>query len=317
MIVLYLLIFVILCYALVKSGADLMKLLTRLSRYFRLTEFVLAFILMTFATTLPELVVGITSGIKGVPLISLGNIIGSNLINLTLVLGLVAVVSNGLKVESKIVKRDAWIIFFITLIPMLLLFDKKISRPEGFLLLIVFGWYVWHIMKSKDAFKHRVHHINNEITSSHKLLKTILYFIIAAVILILSAWGVVEIAKLIAVELYVPLVVISIILVSIGTSLPEMVFGVKAAIVRHEGMSLENIIGSIVVNSGFILGLTAIISPIKLENFRPVLIGGIFMLVAILLANIFLSSGRKISKKEGWLLIGFYILFLIAEFLFR
>ena len=285
-----------------------MKLLTRLSRYFRLTEFVLAFILMTFATTLPELVVGITSGIKGVPLISLGNIIGSNLINLTLILGLVAVVSNGLKVESKIVKKDAWIMFFITLIPLLLLFDKKISRPEGFLLLIVFGWYVWHIIKSKDAFKHRVHHINNEITSSHKLLKTILYFIIAVAILILSAWGVVEIAKLIAVELYVPLVVISIILVSLGTSLPEMVFGIKAAIVKHEGISLENIIGSIVVNSGFILGLTAIISPIKMENSRPILIGGIFMLLAILLSNIFLSSGRNNFQKRrlvfNWVLSG-------------
>lgn len=294
-----------------------MKSLTSLSRRFRLTEFVLAFFLMTFATTLPELIVAITSGINGTPQISLGNVIGSNFIKLTFVLGLVALVCGGLKVESKITKRDSWIIFFIALIPLLLLFDKSISRTEGFLLLVVFGWYVWHLLKQKDSFRHRAHHFNHEAFNSHKSLKIIVYFIIAAMVLVLSGWGIVEITKLIALELYVPLALVSIILVALGTSLPEMVFGIRAAIAKHEGMSLGNLIGSIVINSSFILGITALISPIKLENLNIVWIGAAFMLVAMALANIFLSSGRQISKKEGWILIGFYVLFLIAEFLFK
>ncbi|MCX6730015.1 MAG: hypothetical protein NT058_00745 [Candidatus Portnoybacteria bacterium] len=116
MIILYILIFVVLCFALIKSGEYLVKILVKLSKIFKLTEFVLAFILMTFAIALPELIVGITTSIKGVPIIALGNVIGSNLINVTFVLGLIAVISKGLKVESKIAKRDAWIIFFISLI---------------------------------------------------------------------------------------------------------------------------------------------------------------------------------------------------------
>ncbi|MCX6730016.1 MAG: hypothetical protein NT058_00750 [Candidatus Portnoybacteria bacterium] len=144
-----------------------------------------------------------------------------------------------------------------------------------------------------------------------------LHFILAVVVLIFSAWGLVEVSKLIAIELYVPLTLVGIVLVAIGTSLPELVFGIKATILKHEGMTLGNIIGSIVINSTFILGITAIINPIKLESLNVIIIGAIFMLVAVLLANIFLSSGRKVSVKEGWILIGFYLLFLIAEFVFR
>jgi cation:H+ antiporter len=317
MIILYLLIFVILCYILILSGERLVKSLAQLSHYLKLTEFVLAFILVTFATTLPELIVGITSSAKGSSIISLGNVIGSNFINLTFILGLIAIVSGGLKIESKIAKKSAWIAFFVSLVPLLLLLDKKLSRVEGFILLIIFGWYVWHLLKSKDASTHRVHHITSEINTHHKLLRVIGFFLLAALILILSAWGVVECAKLIAEELYIPIALVSIILVAFGTSLPELVFGIKSAIIKHEGMSLGNIIGSIVINSTFILGISAIISPINLENLNITFIGAGFMLLAIVLANIFLASGRKVSKKEGWILIGIYVLFLIAEFMVK
>lgn len=317
MIILYLLVFVLLCFVLIKSGETLVKTLTRLSHFFKVTEFVLAFILMTFATTLPELIVGVTAGIKNMSVVSLGNIIGSNLVNLTFILGLIAVISKGLKVESKTAKKDAWIVFFIALLPLFFILDKELSRVEGFILLIVFGWHIWYLLKQKDSFKHRVHHIAHDITNLEKLAKTISYFILAVVVLILSTWGLIEVAKLIAVELYIPIALVSLILVAVGTSLPEIVFGVKAAILKHEGMSLGNLIGSIVINSTFILGITAIINPIRLENFSVILIGAIFMIVAIFLANIFLSSGRRVSVKEGWILIGFYILFLVAEFIFR
>jgi cation:H+ antiporter len=317
MIIIYLLVFVIACYALVRSGAVLVKILTRLSGYFKLTEFVLAFILMTFATTLPELFVGITSGIKGFSIVSLGNVIGSNLVNLSFILGLVAVVARGLKVESKIAKRDSWIIFVIASLPLLLLFDKKISRGEGFLLMILFGWYIYHILKQKDAFTHRVHHIRHDITGLEKLLKVFIYFIISALVLIFSSWVLVEMAKLIAENLYIPLSLISLILVAFGTSLPELVFGMRAAIAKHEGLSLGNIIGSVVINSTFILGLTAIISPIQVENTKVIYIGGGFMMVAILLADLFIATKNKISWKEGLFLMAFYLAFLIAEFLLK
>jgi len=317
MIVLYLLLFVIASYALVRSGVVLVRVLTMMSAYFRLTEYVFAFILMTFVTVLPELVVGIAAGIKGVPVISLGNVIGSNILKLTFILGFVAIIAKGLNVESRIVKKDAWIVFFIALLPFLLLFDKQISRSEGVLLIIVFGWYIYHILRSKDAFRKRLDHMKKDLEGFKKLLKNIFYFIIASAVLLLSSWLVIESAKLIAKELYVPLILIGIILVALGTSLPEMVFGIGAVIAKHEGLSLGNLIGSIVVNSTFVLGLTAVIRPIRIENINIVYIGGIFMMISIFIANIFTATKNKISWKEGLFLIIFYIGFLVAEFLLK
>lgn len=317
MLVLYLIIFVIASYALVKAGTILVRVLTVMSRYFRLTEYVFAFILMTFATTMPELFVGITASISGLPTISLGNIIGSNLVNLTFILGVVAIVAKGLKIESQIAKRDAWIIFFIALLPLLLLFDKQISRGEGVLLMIVFVWYIYHILRQKEAFTRRMDAMKHDIKAFKKLLKNVLYFLIAIAVLLLAAWGVVETAKLIAGELYVSLALVGIILVAIGTSLPELVFGVRAVIARHEGLSLGNLVGSVVVNSTFILGLVAVIKPIQIESFNVIFTGGAFMIIAILLANFFIATKDKISWKEGVFLIAFYVLFLVAEFLLK
>jgi cation:H+ antiporter len=306
-----------LCFALIKSGEYLVRILVKLSKIFKLTEFVLAFFLMTLATALPELIVSITASIEGVSIVSLGNVIGSNIVKLTFILGLVAVVAKGIKVESKITKKNSWIVFFISLVPLILILDKKLSRGEGFILLILFGWYTWYLLKQKETFKHRVHCLQKETELNHAPVKLVLLFILAAVILTISAWGLIGVSKLIALELYIPLALISIILVAISTSLPEFVFGIQAAILKHEGMCLGNLIGSIVINSAFILGITAIINPVKLENLNVIMIGAVFMLVAILLSNIFLSTERKVSVKEGWILIGFYIIFLIVEFLFK
>jgi len=313
----YLLFFVIACYALVKAGAILVKVLTMMSRYFRLTEYVFAFFLMTFATVLPELFIGITASIRKLSAIPLGNAIGSNLVKVTFILGFIAIISKGLKIESKITKRDSWVVFFIALLPLLLLFDKQLSRAEGILLMIVFGWYIYHILKSKDAFRRRMDHIKKDAEQFKNLLKNILYFAIAVTVLLLSSWAVVESAKLIAKELYLPLVLIGIILVALGTSLPELVFGVNAAIAKHEGLSLGTLIGSIVINSTFILGLAAVINPIQIENYRVIFVGGCFMMAAILIANLFIATKDKVSWKEGLFLILFYIGFLVAEFLLK
>jgi cation:H+ antiporter len=317
MIFVYLFIFIIACYVLVRSGTILVGVMTSLCRYFRITEYVFSFILMAFATTLPELFIGITAGFRNLSIISLGNIIGSNLINLTFILGIIAVACKGLKIESRIAKKDTWISFFIILLPMAMLIDKKISRGEGFLLLAVFAWHVFYLLKSKDIYQQRMHHIKNEITHSGKFITNILYLVIGVAFLVVSALAVVESAKLIAIELYVPLALISVILIAFGTSLPELVFGMRAAIAKHEGLSLGNLFGAAVVNSTFILGITAIINPIQVENLKIILVGAGFMVFGALLANIFIASKNKLSWKEGLILIGIYVVFLVVEFLLK
>lgn len=317
MIILYIALFLLSVLALVKSGTVAVKKLVAISRYLRISEYILAFILMAFATSLPEFFVGINAALSKTPILSLGNIIGSNIVNLSFILGVVVIISKGMRIESKIAKRDAWLVFFISILPLLLLIDKNLSQADGIILLIVFIWYLRHILKSKEAFKKRMDHMARTIEEFRKFGRNLLMLILAIVVLLISSWGVVKTATLIAQGFELPLVLIGLILVAIGTSLPELVFGIKAVITKHEGMNLGNLIGSTVMNSTLILGITALIYPIKIENFNMILTGGIFMILAILLANFFIATKKRISWKEGTVLIGLYLIFLVAEFLLK
>lgn len=317
MIFVYSLLFLISVYALVKSGAVAVKKLVAISRYLRISEYVLAFILMALATSLPEFFVGINSALSKTPILSLGNIIGSNIVNLSFILGAVVIVARGIKIKSKIAKRDAWIVFFISALPILLLIDKGLSRIDGIILLLVFVWYLSRVLRNKEAFKKRMNHMVRDVDHFRKFIRNFLVFILAITVLLISAWGTVKAATLIAEGIALPLALIGLILVAIGTSLPELVFGIKAVVTKHEGMNLGNLLGSTVINSTFILGITALICPIKIENFNMILTGGIFMIFTILLANFFIATREKISWKEGTILIMLYMVFLVVEFLLK
>lgn len=317
MMILYIALFLISVFVLVKSGAAAVKKLVAISRYLKISEYVLAFILMALATSLPEFFVGISSALSKASILSLGNIIGSNIINLSLILGVVVIFAKGIKIESKIAKRDAWIVFFISILPLLLLVDKNLSQADGVILLIVFIWYLKHILKAKEAFRKRMDHVTQTIERFRQFVKDLLIFVVAIAILLISSWGVVKTATLIAQGLELPLVLIGLILVAVGTSLPELIFGIKAVITKHEGMNLGNLIGSTVMNSTFILGITALIYPIRIENFNMILSSGLFMVFIILIVNFFIATKEKISWKEGTILIVLYILFLAIEFLLR
>lgn len=251
------------------------------------------------------------------PILSLGNVIGSNIVNLSLVLGVVVLFARGIKIKSKIAKRDAWVVFFISILPVLLLIDKNLSRADGAVLLVVFVWYLRHIFRAKEAFRKRMDHMVRTVEELRKFTKNLLFLALSVAVLLLGSWGVVKTATLVAGGLNLPLVLVGLILIAIGTSLPELVFGIRAVITKHEGMNLGNLIGSTVINSTFILGITALIYPIKIENLDIILTGGFFMIFIVLIVNFFIATKDKISWKEGISLIGIYVLFLLAELLLR
>ncbi len=317
MIFLYIVLFIILACVLVKSGSIAVKSLVAIARYLKISEYVLAFILMALATSLPEFFIGIHSAFSKTPILSLGNIIGSNIVNLSFVLGAVVLFARGIRIESKIAKRDTWIVFFVSILPLLLLIDRKLSQADGVVLIIVFIWYLSHILKAKDTFKKRMDHVTQTFGNFRQFLRNLLIFALAATMLLISSWGIVKFSILIAQDIGLPLVLIGFIFVAFGTSLPELVFGIKSVITKHEGMNLGNLIGSTVINSTFILGITALICPIKIENFNMIFTGGLSMVFIILIANFFIATKEKISQKEGAFLIIFYILFLAAEFILR
>src|SRR3989344_1034776 len=115
-----LLVFAVAFLLLARASGALVTSLTGLARLFHLSEYLVAFILMSAATSVSELFVGVTSAFDAIPQLSLGNILGANLLNLTVVIGISAFLAGGLSVESKISRKNFWLIFFLALLPFLL-----------------------------------------------------------------------------------------------------------------------------------------------------------------------------------------------------
>lgn len=152
MIWLYISIFIGSCAILVRSGAWMIRSLTRIAKYLQVTEFFVAFILMAFATSVPELFVGITSALHGRPELSFGNVIGSNIINLTLAVGVGVMIAKGLKCEGAIIQRSSIYTVVIALLPILLMLDGSISRVDGVVLILALVFYLQRLFYQKERF---------------------------------------------------------------------------------------------------------------------------------------------------------------------
>ena len=310
MLITNLIVFLIACIVLVISGNLLVKTLTKIAAFLRLSEFVVGFIIMAFATSIPELFVGITSALAGKSALALGNVIGANIINLTLVVGIAILLGRGIKIESKKTKTDALYMVFIASLPMILMIiGNSLSRIDGIILLAAFVIYARRILKQKRLFKKE---LENGIKRKDIILTTIL-FIFSLALLFLSARFVVGYATLLSVDLALPPIIVGLFIISIGTTLPELTFGSRAVLAGHSEMALGNLIGSVIVNSTLVLGITAIIFPIT-ANILLFSVSAIFMVIVAFLFATFVESGNKLYIKEGISLILLYIFFVIVEF---
>ena len=304
-----LLIFIVSLGLLFYSGGVLVRSLIWMGQYLKLSEYFLSFILIAFATSLPELFVGIHSAIQGVSALSLGNLIGANVLNFTMVLGAAIVAGKGLQINRIISADETIVTLGMILFPAFLLLDKTISRFDGAALLLTFFGYTLYLLNQEAAPTPSVNQITHDEFRMSNFLKKFGIFVFGAALLLLSAYFVVSIGIEFAKSLALPLFFIGV-LVAIGTTLPETVFSIKSVAMRHGGMSLGNAFGSIILNMSFILGLVALISPITIQNtFRPML--GIF-LSAIVLVFI-----RAVSFATGFLpsRLGFFLLALALAFI--
>lgn len=296
------------CLFLIASGTFLVKSLSSIARMLRISEFSAAFIIMATATSLPELFVGISSAMQGTPALSLGNVIGSNILNLTLITGIIVLLSKEIKTNKKIEKDSYFMLFGILLIILLYVIGRTLSRIDGILLLGFFGVNLYRTFKKRKKFRKKM---EIKIYRENKFLPLFI-FIVAFVGLVFSSQFAVKYAKALAIELSIPEILIGLFLLSIATTLPELVFGISAAKMQHNEMGIGDEIGTILTNSTLILGVVAVLHPIE-SAFLPFIASAIFMFIAAFIFTTFLITGRKLETLEGISLILFYVLFIVLE----
>lgn len=302
-------------FVLIRSGTWVIQSLSNIARFLKWSEFVVAFILVAFVSSLPELFIGISSAMHGVPEVSFGNIIGANVINLTLAVGLAVFLTGGIQIERKIVRRDALYTAGIAILPLLLILDGKLSRIDGMILLTAFVFYTVWLFSQKERFS-KVYN-NNHALGFRYFLRNIFIFFVSIALLLAGAELVINTAKSMAEIVGISPVYIGILLIGAGTALPETYFTIKAALKGKKEMILGNLMGAVIITSLFVLGVVALISPIKIIDFSPYFIARIFLFLAAAFFFVFIRSGERISRKEALLLIAIYIVFVAAEIIIR
>jgi len=296
--------------ALILAGSFTVKYLSKIAAFLHASEYVLGFMLMAIATSIPELFVGISSAIAKQTALSMGNVIGSNIANVTIIIGISILLAKGMHIKSEKTRKDSIYMTLIVVVPIILtLIGGTLSRIDGVILLGFFGIYSYNLWKQSKEFKKEL----EDSIPRWQIVLDVFLFIISVIALFLSSNFVVKYASNLAVDLSLPPIVIGLLLIAIGTSLPELVFGTHAILKGHTEMALGNIIGSGVANATLVLGATSIIYPIT-ADFLLFISSGVFMIVVCFLFSTFVETGRRLSTMEGISMVLLYVFFIIVEY---
>lgn len=297
---------------LVVGGEYLVRSSVALSFKLKLSKLVIGLTVVSFATSLPELLVSLHAAINGYSDIALGNIIGSNIANIGLVLGITAVISP-LIVDKDFYKLN-WSMLMVTslLLYVFLKDDEYLSTEEGliFMVLLIF-FLIILIRDSRKKTKIELEGVDDTLQMVSNFKITV-WLLIGSVALYYGSDWLVEGARDLALKSGVSEYAISVTVIAVGTSVPELAASVIAAIKKERAISLGNLIGSNIFNLASVLGITAMISPIAVNPNSPeILSSNIFWMIgfaAIVLPLIFLPKRYLFGRYKGMiLLIGYFV----------
>ncbi len=291
---------------LIFGGNALLKSSVSISLKLSIPKIIVGMTVVSFATSLPELVVSLKAALAGNPDLALGNVVGSNAANIGLVLG-VTLLFGSMEVSSSFYKID-WPVMMVASLMLLgfLYFDGVLSRLEGGVLVFVMIAFLWWLLKMQSGPA-----VVDDLPSDDELLSipmTLFYLVAGGVGLWLGSEWLVEAAVNIAEDLGVSDRVIGLTVVSIGTSIPELAASIIAMIKKEKAISLGNLIGSNIFNIMSVLGITAIVSPITLKDQGFITNDLFFMtfIAFVLFPLVFAPSKMKLSWKEGLVLLSIY-----------
>ncbi|MDA1337660.1 MAG: sodium:calcium antiporter [bacterium] len=288
--------------------------ITKVAQYLSWSEFVVAFFVMAIGGSLPNLFIGLSSIAHGIPELSFGDIVGNSVVDLTLVIALAVLIGSDLVAEGKLMQTSAFLTISIALLPLLLILDGVLGRGDGIALIIVFfGYATWMFTKRKYYQQTLDENHRPPLKRFGSFMGGFLQILLGGVLLIASVEGIVRSADFFALEFSVPIALIGILGLGLASALPELYFAVAAARKGKSWMILGEITGSVIVLTTLILGIVAFLQPIVVEDFSPFALARFFMILAAMFFLIFIRTGRKITKKEAFILIILYFAFVVAE----
>lgn len=274
---------------------------------FGVKKIVVGLTLVALGTSMPEFVVSLFSAIEKVDNISVGNIIGSNLANVLLVLGISSVI-RPIKAKRRIFILDFPVLLVITAIFIIFCYNGRLVFYEGAILLTLFIAYMSYIIVNRKVQEENVVEIKN-IERGNIVKSLALSFLGLGGLVIggnLTVRGAIGLARAFGISE----LIIGLTIVALGTSLPELFTSVIAVVKKEDDISIGNIIGSNLFNTAFVLGIIPMIYSLKIDT-SVIKFENPFMMVVTILLFVFLFIGKKLSRIEGVFLLILYVLFIL------
>lgn len=282
------------------------------ANYAGMPPLLIGMLVVGFGTSAPEMVVSAMAAMDGNPALALGNAVGSNIVNITLTLGVTAIIAP-IAVHSSIIRKELPILLLVTLVIGAMLWNHHISTLEawaligGFMLLI--GWSIWSALHSKGD--HLEQEMDDELSSQSMSLKSSIFWLITGLVLLIISsrilvWGAVEIAQ----QLGVSDLLIGLTIVALGTSLPELAASIVAARKGEHDIAVGNVVGSNMFNSLAVIGIAGTIEPISnigAEVFWRDWTSMLFVTGLLLLTAARFGKSQTISRSEGAVLLVCYL----------
>ncbi|MGI8317022.1 calcium/sodium antiporter [Halobacillus mangrovi] len=302
-------------FGLLIKGADLfVDGSSSIARLLRVPPILIGLTIVAFGTSSPEATVSIIAALQGNAEVSLGNVVGSNIFNITLVVGIAAFLYP-LMVESETTRKEipftllasGALLVLISDLELQGLSENLLTRGDGLIFLLFLSIFMYYVIEV--GMKSRKESIHKPVPSNIKWGKNIGLTLAGLAAIIFGGDLVVDSGTAIAYDLGMSNTLVGLTIIAIGTSLPELVTSISAALKKESGIALGNVVGSNIFNILFVLGASAVITPLPVNGkiFTDVMI----MIALSLLLFLFSRTHYKIGKTEGFVLLTMYIIYLV------
>lgn len=293
-------------FVLLIKGADyFVEGSSSVAKLLRVPSIVIGLTIVAFGTSAPELAVSMTAALTGNNEIAVGNVIGSNIFNLLVVVGACGVIAP-MAIEKKILNGDYLLSIVITLVLAVMIFvDSRIGRAEGFILLAIFVFFV--VKTVIGAMRNRV--AAAEVSETLSPLLSLVYIVGGIIAIVLGGDLVVDSASLIAASFGLSQNLIGLTIVAMGTSLPELVTSMVASKKGENGLALGNVVGSNIFNILMVLAASAALKPISVSIFSAY--DALCLVAASLVVYVLSRSKLQVSRGEGIVMLGMYAAYMV------
>lgn len=271
-----------------------------------LTPLVVGLTVVAFGTSMPELIVSLKAAMLGQSDIAIGNVVGSNIFNIAVILGLAAVVYP-VTTHLQVLRWDAPVLVLVTLLVPLTFLDGAVSRVEGIILMlaaVAYTYWAVRMAKKDEKLGHEAHIDVPEIQKRGSIVSDIVKIVAGLAVLVAGSRLLVDNAVIIAKSLGVSEAIIGLTIISAGTSMPELATSVVAAFRKQSDIALGNVLGSNLFNLLFVLGGSAAIHDIRTTALKPLDLWMMVGITVVLLPMLF--TGKRLNRTEGLVLIACY-----------